>query len=240
MLRLLMLILMSGLQVGCLAAGMSPAERQLCEGVHQRRYEPTLSPVKSKDPVLRLVLESTDSATLTAGLSQTDLNAQRGTTGLTALGAAASAGNLVAVRVLLASGAGMEVRSRSGETALESAVIHAQASTACWLLQQGAQLPAPGKKPYLLPAAALSEDFAAANTLVRLLLERGFSPDARMNGDTALHIASELGNVDLIKVLIQRSADIAARNSRGETPLVVAKANGHQTIVKLLTAAKGR
>lgn len=181
----------------------------------QRRYEPPLSPVKSEDPVLRLVVESTDSAALVAGLSQTDLNAQRGTTGLTALGAAASAGNLVAVRALLTLGAGIEVRSRNGETALESAVINAQASTACWLLLQGAQLPVPDKKPYLLPAAALSEDFAAANTLVRMLLERGFSPDARMSGDTALHIASELGNVDLVRALMQRRADLAAKNSRG-------------------------
>lgn len=227
-----------GLQSGCHAAGLTADEERLCASPSITAASPAPAPTPSTDPLLRAVFETRDHGKLEAALAAVgDPNTQRGTTGITALAAAAAAGNLEAMRQLVSTGARLDARSRSGDTAVESAIMAVQAASACWLLGHGAELQV-GHKPYLLPAAALSDDFQAATVLVRLLLGRGFSADARIHGDTALHIAAELGNTALVETLLRHGASAALENPRRDTPLAVAIRSKQAAVVALLNGIR--
>jgi len=53
-------------------------------------------------------------------------------------------------------------------------------------------------------------------------------------GECALHIASEIGNVPLVKALLDAGALSSLRTKAGSTPLHIASANGHLDVVKEL------
>lgn len=67
---------------------------------------------------------------------------------------------------------------------------------------------------------------------VLALLERG----AQVNrpGWTALHYAAASGDLDIIKLLLERSAYIDAESPTGTTPLMLAAREGQEQAVKLL------
>lgn len=53
-------------------------------------------------------------------------------------------------------------------------------------------------------------------------------------GDTALHQASQMGNVALIETLLKYGADINQMNANGETPFLAAVTDNKLTSVKAL------
>ena len=55
------------------------------------------------------------------------------------------------------------------------------------------------------------------------------------NNDTPLHQASYLGQVDVARVLIERGADLTARDCDGKTPLLLALNAGAEDVARLLT-----
>ncbi len=77
---------------------------------------------------------------------------------------------------------------------------------------------------------------------VRLLLERGDSPDARVldTGEpTALHLAISLNLPDILRLLLQYGASTEARNyaySPNSTPLTMAMSLGQVELMRLLLA----
>ncbi len=56
-------------------------------------------------------------------------------------------------------------------------------------------------------------------------------------GKTPLMVASEGGRPETVKFLIEKGADIGARDRDDKTALAMAQANRHQAVVQLLTAA---
>src|SRR5438132_407864 len=60
---------------------------------------------------------------------------------------------------------------------------------------------------------------------------------ASTNGTTALMLAAASGKTDAVKVLLDRKADINARESaKGETALAFAAAYGRADVIRVLTA----
>jgi ankyrin repeat protein len=215
----------------------SPRDELCARSVHQT-FKPMKSATMPTDPLLTLILTTADATTLRAALKSTELDSLRGTTNTTLLAFAASVGNLNAVKVLIDQGAKVTPRNSRGESALDAAILNGQAAATCLLMRHGAALPPAADRSYLLPAAALSENFTAANALVKLLIASGFDIGALMNGDTALHIAVEIGNDILVRTLLAAHADPAQKNARGETAFTLAQRSGNRDVIRTLESAR--
>ena len=78
-------------------------------------------------------------------------------------------------------------------------------------------------------------DVAAA----RRLLKKGAAVDqAEASGATPLWIACEKGHVDAARLLLDKDAEVdraaSGWRTKGQTPLYIAKKNGHSAVVALL------
>ena len=62
----------------------------------------------------------------------------------------------------------------------------------------------------------------------------------RFQYDTYLHCAVQQGNLKLIEELIQRGADLTTINADGDTPFMLAVANGSWDVIKLLWKYRDR
>ncbi len=84
----------------------------------------------------------------------------------------------------------------------------------------------------LLPAAAQRKHLA----LVKLLIEQGAPADTKLppNNGTALHLAAEMGDLDMVKWLIARKLDVKTPDQRGWTPNMRAVDAGRTEVVKFL------
>lgn len=117
----------------------------------------------------------------------------------------------------------------------------------------GADTPAPSalepvardeaRAPALSPAdvtasrlrkAAADGDFV----MVKALLDRGAEIDRvdplDSQRNTALHAAVDPGHFPVVKLLVQRGANRAAKNAAGQTPADIARERNHEAIVVLL------
>jgi ankyrin repeat protein len=74
--------------------------------------------------------------------------------------------------------------------------------------------------------------------VARVLLEHGVYPNARANNATPLHLASgskyRKGRLDVVRLLLQYSSDIHARDDEGQTPFMRATAEGLDDVMQLL------
>ena len=69
-------------------------------------------------------------------------------------------------------------------------------------------------------------------------MDVGASVDlANTDGDTPLICACDVGQADIVGILLRAAADVNAANSVGGTPLICACKEGHPQIVQLLLAA---
>jgi cytohesin len=129
--------------------------------------------------------------------------------GATALHWAAYHGDVGLALLLLEAGADVAAANRNGSTPLWLAASRGDAAIIEALLKGGADANEPlplGRRPLML--AARSGNVAA----VRALLDRGAEPNARedQRGTTALMQAADQGHADVIAVLIEHGADVAA------------------------------
>jgi ankyrin repeat protein len=67
--------------------------------------------------------------------------------------------------------------------------------------------------------------------IVRILLDRGADPNAKQAGGwTVLHHAAQQGDLDFAKMLVEKGADAAAENDRGQKPIDIAKGLGREAV----------
>lgn len=95
------------------------------------------------------------------------------------------------------------------------------------------------------PEASWSVLMLAANSgrapLIDKLSKGGRMPkveDRDPHGFQALMLAAYQGHVEIVKILLSKSADVNAKNDKGETPLMMAAAEGHKEVVASLLEAK--
>lgn len=95
--------------------------------------------------------------------------------------------------------------------------------------------------PLVAGAQDLSEEFFAAArkgdaAAVKAFLDKGVNVNSKTRyGATALSYACDKGHVEVVKLLIERGADVNSRDTfYGEVPLGWALSKGHAEIVKLL------
>jgi len=74
--------------------------------------------------------------------------------------------------------------------------------------------------------------------VAKFLLDKGAEIDARdEDGETALGVAADDGNVRIARLLVSRGANINVKNSCGDTPLTEASEEGNLDVVKLLISS---
>jgi ankyrin repeat protein len=159
------------------------------------------------------------------------------------------------VRFLVAKGAAINARSKQGRTPLVIAASHDGASDIVkFLVEKGADISAAdatGTTP--LVAATEANDTASAAFLIQrgaAVNTAGYFFEAALPGQTALMNAAAHSNVDLMKMLLAKGADVNAVSAEKGvgvkngpiafgtyTPLLMAATHGSPEAVKLLLDA---
>lgn len=157
-----------------------------------------------------------DPAEIQALLRHSDVNAAAAD-GSTALHWAAYRGDLVAAKLLVGAGAGVDVRSQHGVTPLALACENRDGAVVGVLLAAGADPNVSGGEGEMpLMTASRVGNLEA----VKLLLARGARVDARerWRQQTALMWAAAEGHTAVVEVLLAAGADISARASAARAP----------------------
>src|SRR2546423_8060340 len=124
----------------------------------------------------------------------------------------------------------IDARSRTGDSAILTAVYHRQKEIVNLLVARGATLS-------LFEACAAGE----LERVERLLEESAGAPgvnDYSADGWTPLHLAAFFGHAKIAELLIAHDANVAprSRGANGNTPLHAAPAGNNKFIVGVLTA----
>jgi glucose/arabinose dehydrogenase len=88
------------------------------------------------------------------------------------------------------------------------------------------------------PESLLAAAAAGNVDIVRTILDRGVSPDARdQAGNTALMFAAFRGRLEVVRLLLERNADVSAMNTGGRTAVSLAQEAQFPAIEALLLGA---
>ena len=161
--------------------------------------------------------------------------------GSTLMHAAALGGDKMTVRILCDAGVAIDKSDNTGRTPLHHAAISGNDVVAATLLESGAQVDCrDGDGDTPLIKAVLNN----SSGVVKILLEHGADPEVVVpTGDSAmnpLYSASISGFDDIVRLLTDAGARVDTRVGGFASVIDLAKTAGHQSVVKLLKAAKKR
>jgi len=146
--------------------------------------------------------------------------------GTTPLHEATSYGRLEIVALLIAAGADIEAKHEHACTPLQEGISGFQPEAARFLLSKGAK-PDLYVTGYPFRPEWVGEFLDKYPEVVNIL-----GPD----GNRPLHYAAMKGQADIVRLLLERGAEVGARNKAGETALDLARANSQESVVELLKA----
>jgi ankyrin repeat protein len=158
--------------------------------------------------------------------------------GDTALHLSCLHGDVEWVKTLLDANADVNAVNGKGRTPLSNAAYESNVEMVRLLLRNGARTEiAEGDQWTPLHFAA---QFLTKTTLqtIRLLVEAGADVNSRIKSNaTALHLAAQKGDLNILQYLIDKGGLVDAQTNQGRTPLFQAVANGHVEAVDLLARA---
>lgn len=193
-----------------------------------------------------------DIGTLQTHLARgTDLDALQPDFGITALVAATIGDQVAALDWLLAYGADVDARTGDGSTTLQAAAFLGNATVAGRLLEAGVDVSATndnGQTVWQTLATDWETTSAVANlfdlTLDRQTVEAGRAAIAEMLTPHLEELAAEdiwlaatSGNVDAVRINVERGVEVNQRNDDGAALLTVAAIFGHDRVAALLLQA---
>lgn len=149
-----------------------------------------------------------------------------------ALVRAAKSGDSEMVAKLLRERVDVNARAADGMTALHWAAYGGDLELARRLIASGADVNLANRYgvPPLVTACA-----RAHATLVSTLLEAGADANAAPVGEPVIMTAARTGSVDAVTALLARGANVnATETSKGQTPLMWAAAENHESVVRVL------
>ena len=161
-------------------------------------------------------------AMIKGGFDEKTLDAE----GNGALHAAIAAGSEGAAEYLLNRGFSVDEAGAGGKTPLMVAVLEDKPEMVNWLLRQGADPTVKNEEGFIPLMLAVTN---GKNTAVEEL-----APFNREDLDSALLLASLVGQAEVIDTLTNYGASVYSRMDDGRTPLMLAAENGHTKAVALL------
>ena len=122
-------------------------------------------------------------------------------------------GNSAVVSLLLSKGADPSTKVLGVFTPLDAAAIFGDLAAIRLLLDKGAKV---------ADSSGLARSAAAGHCreCLELVLTRGASPNGAVFGRSALQDAAGFGNLDMVRMLVEKGADVQAADERGYTALM--------------------
>src|SRR5712692_6458016 len=134
-------------------------------------------------------------------------------------------------------------RSRDGRNPMHAAALAGQSSSVEFLAGRGVSSNANPVDPKTnapldltpLRLAVAHPNATAAEKMAQWMLGNGGNPNApQADGTSSLHAASALGYTNVVRNLLRKGADAAAKDKTGRSALEVAVARGHDETAALL------
>lgn len=192
--------------------------------------------VRSREGItaLRYAIESNAASVALALINAgADVNA-KDRKGITVLMEAIKRNQIEVCDALLKAGANVEALTKisTARNALEIAIGYGRLECIQQLVEHGVSIKA--NESESLEKAIYSNQPAALSKLIEL----GADPSISLNqrGKTPLMLASSLGFIEMVRVLLQSEVDRNAMDSAGQTALNIAEQEEHQEIVTLLSS----
>ena len=131
-------------------------------------------------------------------------------------------------------GSSVDLRGHNRNSPLHSAVRYGDLEMTQVLLDYGLDVNLQNEIGTTPLGLATYGDFKDPR-VIQLVLDHGADPNARRwNNITALHQASELGRIEIVRLLVERGARVEVEDDEGRTPLDVASGERRDEILKLL------
>jgi len=167
----------------------------------------------------------------------TDVNTKgKGSGDETPLFAAVFADHNDVAKFLIAKGADVNAKDKSGQMPLHSACEHGKRNMVELLIAEGADVNAKDNGGHT-PLHRMFFSGRARTDITELLIAKGANVNAKLtSGLTPLHYAVESGYTKIVGLLIDKGANVNAKDNEGETPLHEACKLGYKQMVELLIA----
>lgn len=222
-----------------------PAAENGCDALLERLFSAGVSPLardREGNSALARAARAGHQGTVALLIAKGSDLEQRNLQGGTPLFVAAQSNRLKIVQQLAEAGANIESPGRSGVTPLSAAAFNGNERLAEWFLARGAdakQGDSVGKAPIIYAAAR------GFHGIVRRLLDAGVDVNMVYGNDLTVLVwaaghandVPESDGVKTVQLLLEKGAQLGARDNRGRTALMTAAELGHGAIVKALLAA---
>ncbi|XP_063777272.1 serine/threonine-protein phosphatase 6 regulatory ankyrin repeat subunit B-like isoform X2 [Pseudophryne corroboree] len=191
-----------------------------------------LARTKDGDTLLHIASQCGHPETALAFLKKGVLLHMPNKSGAVCLHAAARRGHTSVVKALLQKGAHVDARTKEDYTALHIAVESCKPHVVQILLGFGAQVQPKGGKAQETPLH-IAAQIKDGEKVAEILLKSGADVNMeRANGETALHVAAQYGNIKMVTALINEGGEVTWQSKARENALHTAVRHCHLPIVE--------